>query len=368
MVTDENLSKTQNAVLVVLRMALGWHFLYEGLDKVLDPGWTSRGYLSTSQWLFSGFFHWVAQTPGVLKAVDLVNEWALVLIGLGLMTGLLTRAVAAGGSALLLLYYFAHPPFDAVSAVMPGSFLIVDRNLLEAVAMVAFVVLPAESLWGLDRLRRVRQAIPESKPDSLSHRREVLANLVSVPVLGTFVVALLSGKKIRGKVERAADVSRDRDVFVAGATRPAGYDAPLSTNLVSLRDFEKAAQAKMSPAAWEFVDSGAGDDQTSRWNEGAYHQIYLQMRANVDVSRIDTRIHLFGRERPHPIMLSPVSNHNYVHPEAERATARGAGKAGATMIISTFSGDSIETIAKAATAPLWHCTYLMKDRDRKSVV
>jgi 4-hydroxymandelate oxidase len=244
---------------------------------------------------------------------------------------------------------------------MPGSFLLVDRNLIEAVALLAFAVLPPESLWGLDRLRLVRKSPPESKEEEQppSDRRELLADLVSVPVLGTFVVALLASRKMKGMI------AGDRDVFVAGATPPAGDGTlPASSNLVGLCDFEKAAHAKMSVAAWEFVDSGAGDDQTARWNNGAYHRIYLEERALVDVSKIDTSIRLLGRARPHPIMLSPVSNHNYVHPDAERATARGAGAAGATMILSTFAYESIEAVAKSATMPLWHATYMMKDRSK----
>jgi 4-hydroxymandelate oxidase len=42
--------------------------------------------------------------------------------------------------------------------------------------------------------------------------------------------------------------------------------------------------------------------------------------------------------------------------------ARGAGEAGATLIISTFADRPLEEIARAATQPIWHATYLMKDR------
>jgi uncharacterized membrane protein YphA (DoxX/SURF4 family) len=32
-------------LLALLRIAAGWHFLYEGLIKVFDPSWTARWYL-----------------------------------------------------------------------------------------------------------------------------------------------------------------------------------------------------------------------------------------------------------------------------------------------------------------------------------
>src|SRR5262249_17916953 len=69
-------------------------------------------------------------------------------------------------------------------------------------------------------------------------------------------------------------------------------------------------------------------------------------------------------ERPHPILLSPTSNHTLVHPEGEIAAARGAGEAGAILVVSTFADKPLAEIARAATQPLWHATYVMKDRGR----
>ena len=34
--------------LALVRIAIGWHFLYEAFTKLLDPGWTSSGYLESS--------------------------------------------------------------------------------------------------------------------------------------------------------------------------------------------------------------------------------------------------------------------------------------------------------------------------------
>jgi 4-hydroxymandelate oxidase len=133
---------------------------------------------------------------------------------------------------------------------------------------------------------------------------------------------------------------------------------------VSLRDFERLASGAMTRQAWEFINSGAGDELTVRWNEEAFGRLRLRQRVLEDVSRLDTRIRLLGRERPHPILLAPTSNHTLVHPEGEVATARGAGSAGATMVVSTFADKSLEEIARAATQPLWHATYVMKDRGR----
>ena len=119
----------------------------------------------------------------------------------------------------------------------------------------------------------------------------------------------------------------------------------------------------MTPQAWEFISSGAGDEHTVRWNEEAYVRLRLRQRALEDVSRLDTRVRLLGREWPHPILLAPTSNHTLVHPDGEVATARGAGAAGATMVVSSFADKPLEEIARAATATAL-ARYLYHERPR----
>lgn len=136
---------------------------------------------------------------------------------------------------------------------------------------------------------------------------------------------------------------------------------PLQT-LASLPDYEKAAASRMTSMAFNYVQGGAGDEQTLSWNQEAYREIRLRSRVLVDVSNIDTGITLFGKKLPFPILLAPTAYHRLVHREGEIATARGAGAAGATMIISSFATTSVEDIARAAKAPLWFQLYVQSDR------
>ena len=45
--TTEHFSKVQTTLLVVLRLIIGWHLLYEGIAKLLIPDWTAAAFLST---------------------------------------------------------------------------------------------------------------------------------------------------------------------------------------------------------------------------------------------------------------------------------------------------------------------------------
>jgi thiosulfate dehydrogenase [quinone] large subunit len=80
-----NLSGIRLYALFTLRIVIGWHFLYEGVTKLMMmPNWTSADYLQASSWWFAPVFHWVADTPAVLLAVDWINLIGLVFVGLAL--------------------------------------------------------------------------------------------------------------------------------------------------------------------------------------------------------------------------------------------------------------------------------------------
>ena len=43
-------------ILTILRIFVGWHFLYEGIVKLFNPDWSSASYLMESKWLAFWFF------------------------------------------------------------------------------------------------------------------------------------------------------------------------------------------------------------------------------------------------------------------------------------------------------------------------
>ncbi|UCG86764.1 MAG: DoxX family membrane protein [Gemmatimonadota bacterium] len=147
-------TRFQSIVLVTLRILIGWHFLYEGLAKLVNPYWTSADYLAGSQWWFSGLFINIATAPTLLTLVDYINVWGLILIGLCLILGLLTRTATVAGIVLLALYYIAAPPFAGLSYAMPaeGSYLVVNKVLIELVALVALLAFPTGRILGVDRV------------------------------------------------------------------------------------------------------------------------------------------------------------------------------------------------------------------------
>jgi len=132
---------------------------------------------------------------------------------------------------------------------------------------------------------------------------------------------------------------------------------------VSLSDFEALAQQRLTPQALAFVAGGAADELTLRWNREALDRIRLRSRVLVDVSRVDTRVTLFGQALPSPILVAPTAFHGLIHRDAEVATARGAARADAVMVISTLASAAVDDIARAAAAPApWFQLYVQTDR------
>jgi thiosulfate dehydrogenase [quinone] large subunit len=150
-VTTPGYTNFQLTALVVLRLLIGWHFFYEGLAKLINPYWTAAGFLSESQWWFKGFFVSLAANPGSLAIIDFL---------LGLLLGGLTRVATIAGIVLLFLYYIATPPFVGYVYSMPaeGSYLIVNKVLIELGALVVLLAFPTGALFGLDRLLLLKRA------------------------------------------------------------------------------------------------------------------------------------------------------------------------------------------------------------------
>jgi thiosulfate dehydrogenase [quinone] large subunit len=77
----------------------------------------------------------------------------LFAIGLGLILGFLTRINLIAGIGLLFLYYVSHPPFVGLDFALPmeGNYLVVNKVLIELMAMIVLLLFPTGRYIGLDR-------------------------------------------------------------------------------------------------------------------------------------------------------------------------------------------------------------------------
>ena len=148
-----NMTRWQILPLTILRITIGWHFLYEGLIKVFNPEWSAISYLANATGPFASVFKSIATNSAALGIMDVLNQWGLVLIGISLMIGLLSRWASIGGMVLLALYYFANPPFIGLgdASMMEGNYLIVNKNLIELLALWVLFQINDSKVFGIDR-------------------------------------------------------------------------------------------------------------------------------------------------------------------------------------------------------------------------
>ncbi|PKW25508.1 hypothetical protein [Phycicoccus duodecadis] len=140
-------------VLGVLRLGLGWIFLWAFLDKLLGLGhdtpskgaWVSGGHptlgflKNATEGPFADTYRSIAGAPWA----DSLFMVGLAGIGVALMAGVAMRLAAASGSLLLVLMWSAVLP--------PANNPFLDDHLIYAVTLVALALLGAGHPLGLGR-------------------------------------------------------------------------------------------------------------------------------------------------------------------------------------------------------------------------
>ena len=167
---NSTLSRSAMIALTMLRVVVGWHFLYEGIAKLTAPSWSAAGYLKQSRGPFAEWFRSLAGDPALLANADLVTMWGLAIVGMLLILGLFTRLASLAGVTFILLFYLCNPPFVGYfySSPTEGTYLIVNKNLVELCALLVIFVTGSGRFAGLDRIvhavlpRRRRVAVTAS--------------------------------------------------------------------------------------------------------------------------------------------------------------------------------------------------------------
>lgn len=117
----------------------------------------------------------------------------------------------------------------------------------------------------------------------------------------------------------------------------------------SIWDVRDRAQQRVPEEWWRYLDSGAADGLSSSQSHQALSALRLVPRVFRDVSAIDTSVELLGTVHPHPLVLGPTGCHRLFHPDGELATATGAERSGAPLIVSMYTTSALDEIAARNT-------------------
>ena len=140
------ITKVRERVLVVLRVAMGWVFLFAGIEKVLALGgkpFSAAGYLQFAtagtwpgvtleqgQYLNPTHPFWASlgQNAGLVGVINVLVVFGELAIGTALILGLFTRFAAAMGSLMVTFFFIASWDFangivnsDAIYVILTAS-------------------------------------------------------------------------------------------------------------------------------------------------------------------------------------------------------------------------------------------------------
>jgi 4-hydroxymandelate oxidase len=133
--------------------------------------------------------------------------------------------------------------------------------------------------------------------------------------------------------------------------------------LVSLPDYERAADTVLTAGARAYFNGGAGAELTLRDNTAAWQRLAIHPRVLVGVGERDASVTVLGKRRPHPLIVAPMAYQRLAHPDGEVATARAAAGANAIMCLSTLATTGVQALARAVPeASRWFQLYVYEDR------
>jgi len=127
-------------------------------------------------------------------------------------------------------------------------------------------------------------------------------------------------------------------------------------------DYRAAAQRKLPPFLFHYIDGGAYAEHTLRRNVDDLADIALRQRVLRNMSELSLETKLFGETLAMPVALAPVGLTGMFARRGEVQAAKAAEASGIPFILSTVSVCPIEEVAPAISRPMWFQLYVLRDR------
>jgi thiosulfate dehydrogenase (quinone) large subunit len=137
-------SNVERALILLLRLTIGWTFLWAAIHHFGDDKFVT-GFLSHTKTFHDVYAPFTS--PGIAPALTFLVEYGHLLIGLSLISGLFVRASAPFAIMLMLLYWTAHMEFPYIENV--NNYLI-DYHIVYAGVLVYLIIKRAGHVFGLD--------------------------------------------------------------------------------------------------------------------------------------------------------------------------------------------------------------------------
>src|SRR5690606_22136738 len=130
----------------------------------------------------------------------------------------------------------------------------------------------------------------------------------------------------------------------------------------SCDDYRRLAERRLPRFIFDYIDGGAGDEQTRAANCRDFQQVHLRQRVLCDVDNVDTRYELIGQPASMPLALAPLGMAGLYARRGEVQAARAASTAGVPFGLSTVGICSLAEVQAASAQKCWFQLYMLRDR------
>lgn len=127
-------------------------------------------------------------------------------------------------------------------------------------------------------------------------------------------------------------------------------------------DYRKAAQRRLPPFLFHYIDGGAYAEHTLKRNVSDLSDIELKQLVLRDMSNISTETKLWDDTLSMPVILAPVGLTGMYAKRGEVQAAKAAAKRGIPFTMSSVSVCPIEEVTPQIDRPMWFQLYVLKDR------
>ncbi|MCR9108827.1 alpha-hydroxy acid oxidase [Marivita sp. XM-24bin2] len=129
----------------------------------------------------------------------------------------------------------------------------------------------------------------------------------------------------------------------------------------SIEDLRRRAKRRIPRFAFDLVDGGAENERNMQRNSSAFEDVELTPRYLIDVSNIDTRANIFGRQFDLPFGMAPIGMLNAFWPDADVTIARLCKRENIPYVASSASSTTLERLAEASDGNGWFQLYVSGD-------
>lgn len=124
----------------------------------------------------------------------------------------------------------------------------------------------------------------------------------------------------------------------------------VTEQLATLSDVRDAARRALPDDTWDFLEGGAGEEQTLADNIHAFARLRFRPRVLTGIGAPDPSTTFLGLDLRMPVMTAPVGADRYFHPEGHCAVARANAAFGIVSVVPEASSFSMEAVTEAAPA------------------